>query len=59
MMSNALMRSLEGKILCSSIKKNSFGYVKLHGFRGNPLCDFKDWERYYLQKYSYFISNSF
>ena len=22
---------------------NPFGYVKLHGFHGNPLCDFKEW----------------
>ena len=22
---------------------NPFGYVKLHGFNGNLLCDFKGW----------------
>ena len=28
--------------ICSSIM-NPFGYVKLHGFQGSPLCDFKEW----------------
>ena len=26
---------------------NPFGNVKLHGFHGNPLCDFKEWGCFY------------
>ena len=26
------------------LKINIFGYFEIHGFHGNPLSDFKDWE---------------
>ena len=26
---------------------NPFGYVTLHGFHGNPLYDFEEWECFY------------
>ena len=26
---------------------NSFCYEKLHGFHGNPVCDFKEWGCFY------------
>ena len=32
---------LNAKILSSKI--NSFGFMKLYGFHGNPLSDFKEW----------------
>ena len=40
------MRSLKGKKLSPQII-NPFGYVKLHGFHDNPLCDFKEWGCFY------------
>ena len=43
MISNGSMRQLKVKTLYSSIIP-PFGYLKWHGFHGNPLCDFKDWE---------------
>ena len=43
LMSFGSMRHFKGKNLCSSII-NPFGYFKIHGFHGNPLYDFKDWE---------------
>ena len=43
LISNGSMRQLNVKTLYSSIIY-PFGYLKWHGFHGNPLCDFKDWE---------------
>ena len=40
---NVSMRHLKVKTLYSSII-HPFGYLKWHGFHGNPLCDFNDWE---------------
>ena len=40
------MRPLKGKQISSPIIK-PFGYVKLHGFHGNLLCDFKEWGCFY------------
>ena len=37
------LRQLKVKTLYSSII-HPFGYLKWHGFHGNPLYDFKDWE---------------
>ena len=46
MMSNGSMRQFKVNKLCSSII-NPFRYFKIHGFHGNPLYDFKDWEHSY------------
>ena len=43
LISNDSMRQLKVETLYSSII-HPFGYLKWHGFHGNPLCDFKDWE---------------
>ena len=45
-MSNGSMRQFKVNKLCSSII-NPFFYFKIHGFHGNPLCDFKDWGHSY------------
>ena len=44
--SQGVIRLFKGKKLCFSII-NPFGYFKIHGFHGNPLYDFKDWEHSY------------
>ena len=41
LISNGSTKQLKVKSLCSSII-HPFGYLKWYGFRGNPLCDFKD-----------------
>ena len=46
LMPNGSKRQFKGKKLCSSII-NPFGYLKIHGFYGNLLYDFKDWEHSY------------
>ena len=46
LMSNSSMRQFKGKKICFSII-NPFGYFKIHGFHGNPVYDFKDWEHSY------------
>ena len=43
LISNGSIRQLKVKTLYSSII-HPFGYLKWHGFHGNPSCDYKDWE---------------
>ena len=43
MISNGSMEHFKVKTLYSLII-HLFGYLKWHGFHGNPLCDVKDWE---------------
>ena len=28
-----------------------YGFMKFHGFHGNPLCNFKEWECMYKNSY--------
>ena len=41
---NGSMRQLNVKKTLYSSIIHLFGYLKWHGFHGNPICDFKDWE---------------
>ena len=41
-MSTGLMLSLDGQKLRSPII-NLFWLCEMHGFQGNPLCNFKEW----------------
>ena len=43
MISNGSMRQIKVKTLYS-LGIHPFVCLKWHGFHGNPLCDFKDWE---------------
>ena len=56
-MSNGPIRPLKTKNMYLK-KQINFGFVKSHGFRGNLLCDFKEWECSYKNTHHIYLSIS-